>query len=64
MLPVIIPTPNHLQNIEPLFRRAVEIRKRQNNNALSSLESEEELRCIEHRIDKYVNELYSVDTLD
>ncbi len=64
MLPVIIPTPNHLQNIEPLFRRAVEIRKRQNNNALSSLECEEELRCIEHRIDKYVNELYSVDTLD
>ena len=64
MLPVIIPAQNHLLNIEPLFHRAVEIRKRQNNNALSSTESEEELRCIEHRIDKYVDELYSVDTFD
>lgn len=64
MLPVIIPTQNLLLNIGPLFHRAVEIRKRQNNNALSSTESEEELRCIEHRIDKYVDELYSVDTFD
>ena len=64
MLPVIIPTQNHLLNIEPLFHHAVEIRKRQNNNAFSATESEEELRCIEHRIDKYVDELYSVDTFD
>ena len=64
MLPVIIPTQTELQAIEPLFRRAVEIRKEENVNAISTTESDEELRAIEHRIDKYVDELYSIDTSD
>lgn len=64
MLPVIIPAQTELQDIEPLFRRAVEIRKDENANALSATEDDDELRSIEHRIDKYVDELYSVDTSD
>lgn len=64
MLPVIIPTHSQLQIIEPLFRRAVGIRKRQNDDALSLTESEAELSDVEHLIDKYVDELYSVDTFD
>lgn len=64
MLPVIIPTQTELQDIEPLFRRAVGIRKDENANALSTTESDDELRAIEHRIDKHVDELYSVDTSD
>ncbi len=64
MLPVIIPTQTELQAIEPLFRRAVKIRKDENANTLSATENDDELRAIEQRIDKYVDELYSVDTPD
>lgn len=64
MLHVIIPTQTELQDIEPLFRRAVGIRKDENANALSTTESDDELRAIEHRIDKHADELYSIDTSD
>ena len=64
MLPIIIPIRTELQTIEPLFRRAVEIWKEENANAFSATESNKELRAIEHRIDKYVDELYSVDASD
>ena len=64
MLPVIIPTQHELKAIEPLFRRAVEIRKDEYSNALSINNNEEELKAIEQRIDKYINELYSVYVSD
>lgn len=64
MLPVIIPTQKELQIIEPLFQRAVEIRKKGYANATHPNDDDEELCSIEHQIDEHIGKLYSVNIYD
>ena len=62
MLPVIIPTEESLRCMEPLFLRAVEIRKHESNETQFSVSTEEDLRIIEDAIDEYVDGLYLINT--
>ena len=61
MLPVIIPSQESLSSIEPLFHRAVEIRKHNSSVAKIDDSSVEELRDIEETIDGYVEHLYLIN---
>ena len=61
MLPVIVPSKKDLHYLEPLFRRAVEIRKEGYTSPISGVKNEEELGEIERIIDDYVDNLYSID---
>ncbi len=64
MLPVILPSKEDLHYLEPLFRRAVEIRKEGYTSPFTSFKNEEELEGIERIIDDYVDSLYSIDASD
>ena len=64
MLPVIVPSKENLHYLEPLFRRAVEIRKEGDTSPLSSAKNEEELGGVERIIDDYVDSLYLIDVSD
>ena len=48
--------------MEPLFLRAVEIRKHESNETQFSVSTEEDLRIIEDAIDEYVDGLYLINT--
>ena len=61
MLPIIIPTQESLSSIEPLFHRAVEIRKHISLAANIDDRSVEELRNIEETIDGFVEHLYLIN---
>ena len=62
MLPIIIPTQESLSSIEPLFHRAVEIRKHISLAANIDDRSVEELRNIEETIDGFVEHLYLLNS--
>ena len=64
MLPVIIPSKEELLKIEPLFRRAVNIKKGEYTPIPQPQHLEEELIRIEQFIDSYIDKLYSVDSVD
>lgn len=64
MLPVIIPSKEELLKIEPLFRRAVKIKKGEYTPIPHPQHLEEELIRIEQFIDSYIDKLYSVDSVD
>ena len=59
-IPIIIPSKKQLSQVNDLFESAFKIKQSQSSNQISNKHEESELKEIQEKIDRIVNEIYNV----